>query len=431
MSQADLADLFRLLLIGVLLLAAGLFSAAEISLLAMGRHRAQRVSTGLVGVLLGRLLSRPAVALVSILAMITAANYAAEANAAGLVVTRGWPLWTAIAGMLVLIMVFAETVPITYAAANPERVARVTMVPVWIISGLLLVPARALGFVADAIVRLLGGKPAPREPVTEGEIRAIVDLQAERGGLKEEEKVMIHQIFEFGEKTAREVMVPRTTMAAISDKGTASDAGKLATERRISRLPVYRDDLDDIVGVVYVKDVLPLLATGRADAPVSSVMRSAFRVPETKRLSDLLTDFRRRQRTLAIVVDEYGGTAGLVTLEDLLEEVVGDIYDEYDVVLPAAQHLEGGAVALDGRLSIDEASAALGVRLPDGDYDSVAGLVYSHLGVVPTVGQVVHLEQVQLIVDRLEGHRIARLRAVRKPPSEAGPSEGEGGSRRE
>lgn len=413
-------DLSRVVLIGVLLLVSGLFSAAEISILALGRHRAERVSGGLGGALMERLLSRPAATLGAILVMITAVNYASEALAAGLAVGRGWPLWTAIASLAVLIMVFAEAVPISYAAANPERVARAVAPLVWLTSGLLLVPARAIGFIADRLVHLLGARPRPKEPVTEEEIRAIVDLQAETGGLKAEEKEMIHHIFEFGDKTAREVMVPRTAMAAIPDTATASEAGRLATERRVSRLPVYREGLDDIVGVAYVKDVLPLLATGQKEMLVSSVMRPVFRVPETKRLSDLLTDFRRSRRSLAIVVDEYGGTGGIVTLEDLLEEVVGDIYDEYDVVRSPIQRLASGAVALDGAMSIDEASAALGVALPEGEYDSVAGLVYSRLGVVPKAGQFVDLDGVRLVADELEGHRIVRLLALRKPPAGAG-----------
>jgi putative hemolysin len=163
-----------------------------------------------------------------------------------------------------------------------------------------------------------------------------------------------------------------------------------------------------------------LVASGRGEAAVTTIMRTPFRVPETKKLSDLLTDFRRRRVTLAIVVDEYGGTAGLVTLEDLLEEVVGDIYDEYDVVLPAFERLPSGSLALDGRLSIGEASAVIGVDLPEGDYDSVAGLLYSRLGVMPKVGERVELESVTLVVDELARHRITRVRVLRQPESDSG-----------
>jgi putative hemolysin len=421
-------DLLIALVILVLLLVAGLFSAAEISLLALGRHRARRLSTGLTGALTERLLSRPTVTLGTMLVLITALNYSSEAMAADLAVTHGLPVWVAILAVVMLVMVFAEAVPISYAVANVERVARATVVPIWIASGLLWVPTRAMGLMAEGLVWLLGGRPRPEEPVTEQEIRAIVDLQAEAGALEEEEKAMIHHIFEFGDKAAREVMVPRTAMVAIPETGTAREAGKLATEHRISRLPAYRQDLDDIVGVVYVKDVLPLLATGGGEVSVTEVMRPALRVPETRRLSDLMTDFRRNRRTFAIVVDEYGGTAGLVTLEDLLEEVVGDIYDEYDVVRPLVQRLEGGTIALDGRMSISEASAALGLPLPEGDYDSLAGLLYSRLGVVPRVGQALDLHGVRLIVDERQGYRISRVLAVRKPQAgEAGKEPRQGG----
>jgi len=380
-----------------------------------------------------KMLANPAATLAAILVTITAANYAAEAVAASGVIAHDLPVWIAIVGLGALLIVFAEVVPISYATANPERVTRAAAVPVWMARALVSVPAKLLGLVAEGLVRLFAGRQAPQEPVTEGEIRAIVDLQAEAGELKEEEKAMIFHIFEFGDKAAREVMVPRTTMAAIPLAASALDAGKVCTERRISRLPVYGEDLDEIVGVVHVKDVLPLLASKQGHAPVTSIMRSVFRVPETKKLSDLLTDFQRQRRTFAIVVDEYGGTSGVVTLEDLLEEVVGDIYDEYDVVRPSVRKLENGDLVLDGRMSIAEAANALGVALPEGDYDSLAGLVYSRLGVVPKVGQVVDLDGIRLIVEELEGHRITRLLAAWKRGSEqqreaqAGESSGPGG----
>ncbi|MGD0110353.1 MAG: hemolysin family protein [Armatimonadota bacterium] len=421
------SDVLRVVLIVFLLIVSGLFSAAEISFLALGRHRAQRVAGGVVGSLIDRLLSRPAMTLGTVLVMITAVNYLAEAIATGYVITHALPVWTAIVVVALLVMVFSEAVPISYAAANPERVARTSAIPVWAAYGLLSVPARAIGFVADRLVHLLGARPRPEQPVTEGEIRAIVDIQAETGGLEEEEKAMIHHIFEFGEKTAQEVMVPRTSMVAIARTGTVREAGELTTERRVSRLPVYGEDLDDIVGVVYAKDLLPLLAAGQDEAAIGSVMRPVLRVPETKRLSDLMTDFRRHRRTFAIVLDEYGGTAGLVTLEDLLEEVVGDIYDEYDIVRAPIEQLASGAVALDGRMGIDEASAALGVELPEGDYSSVAGLLYDRLGMVPRTGQVLDLDGIRLVVDELDGHRISRVLALRIPERSAG-AEGDGPS---
>jgi putative hemolysin len=411
-------DLLTLGLICLLLITSGLFSAAEISFLAMGRRRAHRVADGRAGAMVQRLRANPAALLGVMLVTITAVNYTAEAVAASWVIERGLPVAYAIVGMAVVVMIFAEVVPISYGAANPERVARAMAVPVWLASKVLSLPARGVGFLADIMARCCGGRAEPAAPVTEGEIRAIVDLQAETGDLEQEEKAMIHQIFEFGERVAREVMVPRTDMVAISAEATAGEAAQSATEHRISRLPVYQKNLDHIVGVVHVKDVLPLLASEKGDTPVSAVLRQPLRVPETKNLSDLLTEFQRRRRSLAIVVDEYGGTAGVVTLEDLLEEVVGDIYDEYDVVRPSVERVGGGAITLDGRMSIEDASKAIGAALPDGDYDSVAGLLYSHLGMVPQVGQRLALEGIALVVEHLDGHRITRVRAVREPATQ-------------
>jgi CBS domain containing-hemolysin-like protein len=307
--------------------------------------------------------------------------------------------------------VLAEVVPITYAAANAERVARAVARPVGAANWLLFLPSRALGFLAERLANLLGGKPHPESPVTEGEIRAIVDLQTAAGGLEEEEKVMIHSIFEFGDTVAREVMVPRTQMVALPDTATIREAAAASTEHRLSRLPVYRRDLDDIVGVVYAKDLLPRLVAGKREEAVTSVMKPPFIVPETRKLSDLLTDFRRLRKTVAIIVDEYGGAAGLVTREDLLEEVVGDIWDEYDVVRPAVERVGEDEFVLDGKTSIDEASEALGVELPEGEYDSVAGLLYSRLGVVEVAGESVTVNGVAFTIEQLDGRRIARVRA--------------------
>jgi CBS domain containing-hemolysin-like protein len=420
-----LDDLRPLLVIALLLLVSGLFSAAELSFLTLGRRRARRLAEGRLAAMLDAMLSRPGATLGAMLITITAINYSAEAIAANWVITDlGLPVWTAIVGMAVLVLVFAEVVPISYAAANPERVARAVAAPVWLLTRVLTPVARAVGFMAEKLAHLLGGGPTAERAITEGEIRAIVDIQAETGRLEEEEKVMIHQIFEFGDKVAREVMVPRTDMHALPEEATAADAGNVATEHRISRVPVYRGSLDDIIGTVHVKDVIPLLAAEKGDAPITTVMRAPMFVPETKKLSDLLAEFRRARWTLAIVLDEYGGTAGLVTLEDLLEEVVGDIYDEYDLVRPAVERL-ADAVMLDARLSVGEASDALGIRLPEGDYDSLAGLLYARLGAVARRGDEVRVGRVRLIVAELAGHRITRVRVVLQPAS--GPARGAGG----
>jgi putative hemolysin len=418
-------DDLRPLIIALLLIVSGLFSAAEISFLTLGRRRARRAVSGRTARMLDSMLARPGVTLGALLVTITVVKYSTEAIAASWVLTDlKLPVWTAAAGVAVVMLIFAEVVPISYAAANPERVIRAVVAPVWLITGILSPPARVVGFIAERLAHLLGGAASPEPPITEGEIRAIVDIQAETGRLEEEEKVMIHQIFEFGDTVAREVMVPRTDMFAIPGDATAADAGRVATEHRISRMPVYRESLDDIVGTVHVKDVIPLLAAQKGDTPVSAMMREPMFVPETKKLSDLLTEFRRTRRTLAIVLDEYGGTAGLVTLEDLLEEVVGDIYDEYDVVRPNVERV-ADAVLLDGRISIDEASDALGVALPEGEYDSLAGLLYARLGVVPRRGDEVVVSGVRLTVAELDGHRITRIRAVREP-AVGGPSTGSG-----
>ncbi len=415
----DSRDILTAVIIVLLLLIAATFSAAEIAFLSLGHRRARRLDRSRWGRVVEQMLEHPAATLSTILVAITAVNYSNEALTTGWVIIRfGLPAWVAVVGLAVLVLVFAEVTPISYASANPERVARAVALPLWMANAILFVPSRVLGLIADRLAFLLGGRPQPEPPVTEGEIRAIVDLQVAAGGLDEEEKVMIHSIFEFGDTVAREVMVPRTAIVAVPQTATVWEAAHTSTEHRISRLPVYRRDLDDIVGVVHVKDLLPLLAERKREAPATSVMNPPFIVPETRKLDDLLTDMRRFRKTLAIVVDEYGGTAGLVTLEDLLEEVVGDIWDEYDEVRPAVERVSENVLLLNGSISLAEAAAALGVALPEGEYDSLAGLLYSRLGVVDQPGESITVGNVMLTVEQLDGHRIARVRAEIHPPAE-------------
>ena len=421
-----------LLSLGLLLLGSAFFSASEIAILGVNRYLLERwAQQGRGGArALRELLERPEVALGALLVGITALNYTAEAVAYSWVI-RSWGrgyTWVAIAGVTALVLVFSEITPITYAAANSDRVALWVARPVRAVAWVLALPMKLISSVARLLVWLTG-TPARvlRLGPSAEELKTIVGLGAEGGVLEEEEKEMIHSIFEFGDTVAREVMVPRPDMVCVPETGTVQEAVRLTQEHRFSRLPVYRGDLDHICGVVHIKDLLPLVQAGRLETPVSEVMRAPLFVPETKQVSELLQEFRLRKQSLVIALDEYGGTAGLVTVEDLLEQIVGEIYDEYDVEQPAVEALGADSLLLDGRLSVVEASRLLGVELPEGDYDTIAGLLYHRLGVVPRQGQRVELDGVVLIVARLDGHRITRVQALKRRGPASAPmlSEGE------
>lgn len=229
---------------------------------------------------------------------------------------------------------------------------------------------------------------------------------------------MIHSIFEFSDTVVREIMRPRIDIIAAPEYAPIGDVIDLISEHHVSRLPVYQGSLDHVVGLLYAKDLLPRQIRGEMDVPVREVMRPAIFVPETKHISELFHEMRVQKQTLVIVIDEYGGTAGLVTMEDLLEEIVGEIYDEYDVVQPAIEWLDDRTVLVEGTVTMSELDELFDHAFPEGEYDTVSGFIYTHFGDVPTPGESFLEDGYTFIVDKLSGHRIKKVRIHLPDPSE-------------
>ena len=265
---------------------------------------------------------------------------------------------------------------------------------------------RALGPLASLLI-LVGNAMTPGKGFREGpfttqaELRELVDLAEQRGVVEHEERDMLHSVFTFGDRIVREVMVPRTEMVWIERGKTARQALALALRSGFSRVPVIGESVDDVLGVVYLKDLV------RADqnAPVEQIMRSAEFVPESKPVDDLLSQMQAQRSHMAIVVDEYGGTAGLVTIEDILEEIVGEITDEYDVERPPVERLPDGSVRVSARLAVEDLGELFGVRLPEDDIETVAGLLAQELGRVPIAGASAEVAGLELIAEGTTGRR--------------------------
>jgi CBS domain containing-hemolysin-like protein len=228
--------------------------------------------------------------------------------------------------------------------------------------------------------------------------------------IEDEERELIHSIIEFGDTVAREVRVPRPDMVAVEGRDKVSDVLEVAIAAGYSRIPVYEQGIDDIVGIVYVKDLVRATREGRADVAVREFLRPPHFVPETKRVAELMREMQREKFHMAIVVDEYGGTSGLVTLEDLIEELVGEIVDEFDVEEPQVEWLPNGDSRVSARLPVDELNELLHAELPEGDWDSVGGLMLDLLGHVPSEGESVDFDGHRLIAERVQGRRIGRVR---------------------
>ncbi len=312
---------------------------------------------------------------------------------------------------------FGELVPKAVALVHPEVVASWTSLPLigfaWVMAG----PIAVLKGLSNRILGLAGIKPPGEEDRLHSpeEIRMLVEQSEEGGTLLQGDARMLEGVFEFSEKTAQEVMTPRTQMIGLAaDVDIEAAADEVATERR-SRYPVYTDSLDEIVGVVHAKDILTALRSRPKDA-VRSIMRPPLFVPGTREVEDVLADMKRLKVHLAIVLDEYGGTAGLVTMEDLLEEIVGPIFDEYDPQdRPKAVE---GAPLVDGALPITEFNSEYDASVDDTDYTTLGGYVFGLLGRLPRVGDRVTVGDHTFEVAEMDGRRVKSLRVVAVKPEE-------------
>jgi CBS domain containing-hemolysin-like protein len=256
--------------------------------------------------------------------------------------------------------------------------------------------------------------------VTEDELKNWIEEEGEEGSLEREERRMIYEIFQFGETMAREIMVPRIDVRALDANTSIADAAQVFLESGYSRLPVYENTIDNILGLLYAKDLLRIMATPNEEASLRDLLRPAYFVPETKKADDLLSEMQAQRIHMAIVVDEYGGVSGVVTLEDIIEEIIGEIQDEYDQSeeLPY-QILDENEYLFQGRIDLDDFAEIVGIPLPDADADTLAGFLYEKLGRVPQGGETLQTDGLILTIEQVVARRIRRVRVRRLSPEEA------------
>jgi CBS domain containing-hemolysin-like protein len=316
-----------------------------------------------------------------------------------------------------VMLIFAELVPETIALQHSERLALLLARPLAVISVVAMPVVRFMVWLSNTISRLFGATRRGDMPfVTEEEIKTLVDAGEEEGVIQEEEKEMIYSIFELGDTLAREVMVPRIDVVALDVTTPMLEALDIIMQAGHSRIPVYTETIDNVDGVLYAKDLLPYLREGRSDLPLKNILRQAYFIPETKKASDLLPDLQQRRVHMAIVVDEYGGMAGLVTIEDLLEEIVGEIQDEYDTEEPFVEFISDNEYIFDARVDLDDLNRLMNVALPTEDSDTLGGFIYSELGKVPAVGDRVAFDDMSFTVESVAGRRIKKVRVEREQP---------------
>ena len=319
----------------------------------------------------------------------------------------GWEPWALLAVVIVLPLV--QILARAWTIGRQEKVA-LWLAPLVRVLTILLTPFTAL-------LQRIGHGAAPEGTapesifLSEDGLRFLLNVTEEETTIEDGEKEMIASIFELGDKLVREVMVPRIDVAAVSVDAPMLDALDVILKDGHSRLPVYRDSIDNIVGILNAKDLLRYLRSSRTDVPLSRILRTAYFIPESKKADELLQELQQRKVHMAVVVDEYGGTAGIVTLEDLLEEIVGEIQDEYDAEEPTIEPVNDHEFLFDARVSLGEVSKLLGVELPDEGGDTLGGFIYSQLGKVPAVADAVEFDDVVFEVLSVAGRRIQQVRA--------------------
>jgi CBS domain containing-hemolysin-like protein len=328
---------------------------------------------------------------------------------------------------IVVIFVVFEAVPKNLAVQNPGRAALFTAPIVAAVVG--FPPVRAISAVLIRLANLLigrrGDSTAPPPRVTESELLARADVAQAEDVIEQQERTFIHSIIDFGDAVVREVMVPRLDMFTLEAATTVTDAlGRVLTVGR-SRIPVHSGDIDDVVGIAYAKDLMRAEHDDHGGDAVRDHVRAAHFVPETKRLTSLLREMQDAKFHMSIVVDEYGSVVGLVTLEDLIEELVGEIVDEYDVEEPVVETLGDGSLVVTGRMAIDDVDDLLGTELPQEGWDTVGGLMLAVGGHVPAEGESVDVDGVRLVAQRVQGRRISRVRIERTASVGAGDGAGE------
>jgi CBS domain containing-hemolysin-like protein len=406
----------------ILLFLSAFFSSTETALTAIGKARVRRLveEKKKGAVRLERLLSEPQRFLATILLGNNLVNVLATALATDLSIkafdSAGIGIATGL--MTFFILVFGEITPKTLAIRHTEKVALLGAKPIYFLGVILYPLARLFIGISQIFMRILGESAIHGEPfLTQEEIKAMIKLGEEEGVIEEGERELIHSVFEFGETIVREIMVPRTDMVCLSSEVSVEEAIKVALDKGFSRIPVYEGNIDNIVGIFYLKDAIAELRKGRGNKKVSEVARSAYFVPEAKKIDELLKELQKYKVHMAIVLDEYGGTSGLVTIEDILEEIVGEIFDEYDVAKPLVQHLKEGKLRIDARLDLGRAEKLLNINFPeDADYDTIGGFVYDFFGRIPVQGEKLDYNDWEFVVEKVEGKRISKILAVRKEP---------------
>ncbi len=408
------SQVWQIIVLIILLVLSGFFSMSETALMALSKIRIRHmVEEGVKGAkLVEKLTEDPNKLLGAILIGNNIVNILASSLATTLFVSLVGPsgVGVATAVMTVLVLIFGEITPKSIAKQKSEEVSLKVSKPINIIVKILKPFIGIFSFISSLFIRLLGGDPKATEPfITEEELRTMVGVSEEEGVLEDVEKEMIFNVFDFADSQAKDVMVQRVDIVAVDTEATYEEVLEVIKTEQFSRIPVYNQTIDDIVGVLYVKDLI-IAGQNKEGFKVSDYMREPYYTFEFKKITELFNEMKKTRNHLSVVLDEYGGTVGIVTIEDLIEEVFGDIEDEYDDYDKEIEVVKEDEYIVDGSAKLDDISELIGVNMESKEFDSVGGLIIGELGRFPDNKEEVTLNKIRFVVEEVDKNRIKKVR---------------------
>lgn len=418
--MGDNLVLFLVLLVVCLILSA-FFSSSETAFFSLQRVRVEQMAEDKVkgAARLSRLIQRPDRLLSIILLGNNLTMTAATALGTALALTfwgeRGIIFATVL--LTVIILLFAETTPKTIANRHAEKMSLFFARPIELLGWLFTPVVFVLAWIASGITRLVGGTTLPRSIVSDEEIRTMISVGHKEGTMEETEARMLHRVFDFGDRQVREVMVPRTEVVWVESGDKMTDFLDIFSETPLSRFPVYEDNTDNVIGILSVKDVMMAQAndTISEEDTVNSLIRPAYFTPESKKINELFAEMRDKNYRMTVVIDEYGGTAGIVSLSGLVEEIVGVVGDEFSGAEKEFEVIDEFTFQIDGGMNIEEANEEMELELPvSEDYETVAGFILSLLGRIPTSGERLRYQGMNLTITEMRGMKIEKIMLTKR-----------------
>lgn len=410
------SDSWQLILFVVLLSLSAFFSASETALMSLNKIRIRHlVDEEVKGAeRIQKLIGNPSKLLGAILIGNNVVNIGASALLTAMAISSfgeaGVGIATAV--MTVIVLIFGEITPKSLAAQNSERVSFAVSKPIAAITILLSPVIYVMTIITNGLIQLLGGKPSGKQvTITEDELKTIVNVSHEEGVLEVEERKMIHNVFEFGDTMAKDVMTQRTSMISINVDCSYEELTNLFKQEQFSRIPVYEESFDHIIGIITIKDYV-FNIEDTENFNLRQHIRKPYFTYEYKYTSELLSEMRAARAQIAVVLDEYGGTAGIVTVEDLIEEIVGEIVDEYDEIEKEIEVVREDEYVLDGTTKIEEVNDMIGKNFESEHFDTIGGLMIELAGKFPQDGDIIEYEDIKFIVEQVDKNRIERIRII-------------------